>query len=57
MRMLGRPSPVGDDLASLHSGRSVMTNFADKTIWTGDNLAILRGINSDSVDLIYLDPQ
>ena len=33
-----------------------MTNFADRTIWTGDNLDILRGINSDSVDLIYLDP-
>ena len=31
-------------------------NFADKTIWTGDNLDILRGLNSDSVDLIYLDP-
>ncbi len=33
-----------------------MTNFADKTIWTGDNLDILRGLNSESVDLIYLDP-
>ena len=31
-------------------------NFADRTIWTGDNLDILRGLNSDSVDLIYLDP-
>ncbi len=31
-------------------------NFVDKTIWTGDNLDILRGLNSDSVDLIYLDP-
>ena len=31
-------------------------NFADKTIWTGDNLGILRGISSDCVDLIYLDP-
>ena len=31
-------------------------NFADKTIWTGDNLDILRGMNSDCVDLIYLDP-
>ena len=31
-------------------------NFADKTIWTGDNLDILRGLNSESVDLIYLDP-
>jgi site-specific DNA-methyltransferase (adenine-specific) len=30
-----------------------MTNFADRTIWTGD---ILRGLNSASVDLIYLDP-
>ena len=32
------------------------TNFADRTIWTGDNLEILRGLNSASVDLIYLDP-
>ena len=31
-------------------------NFADKTIWTGDNFDILRGMNSESVDLIYLDP-
>ena len=33
-----------------------MTNFADRTIWTGDNLDILRSLNSASVDLIYLDP-
>ena len=33
-----------------------MTNFSDKTIWTGDNLDILRGLNFASVDLIYLDP-
>ena len=31
-------------------------NFVDKTIWTGDNLNILRGMNSECVDLIYLDP-
>ena len=31
-------------------------NFADKTVWTGDNLDILRGLNSGCVDLIYLDP-
>ena len=31
-------------------------NFAPSTIWTGDNLDILRGINSETVDLIYLDP-
>ena len=33
-----------------------MTNFANRTIWTGDNLPIMRGMNSGSVDLIYLDP-
>ena len=31
-------------------------NFAARTIWTGDNLDILRGLNSETVDLIYLDP-
>ena len=31
-------------------------NFASRTVWTGDNLDILRGINSECVDLIYLDP-
>ena len=31
-------------------------NFANRTIWTGDNLDIMRGLNSASVDLIYLDP-
>ncbi|MDE0394983.1 MAG: DNA methyltransferase [Gammaproteobacteria bacterium] len=31
-------------------------NFRTRTVWTGDNLDILRGINSESVDLIYLDP-
>ena len=33
-----------------------MTNLADRTIWTGDNLDILHGLNSASVDLIYLGP-
>ena len=31
-------------------------NWANKSIWTADNLPIMRGMNSDSVDLIYLDP-
>ena len=31
-------------------------NWANQTIWTGDNLPILRGMNSATVDLIYLDP-
>ena len=28
----------------------------NRTIFTGDNLPILRGMDSESVDLIYLDP-
>ena len=31
-------------------------NFADTTIWTGDNPDVLRGLNSETVNLIYLDP-
>ena len=35
---------------------STEPNFANRTIWTGDNLDILRGLNSNCVGLIYLDP-
>ena len=31
-------------------------NVPNRTLFLGDNLAFLRGINSDSVDLIYLNP-
>lgn len=31
-------------------------NWINETMWTGDNLPIMRGMNSASVDLIYLDP-
>lgn len=31
-------------------------NFANRTIFEGDNLAVMEGINSNSIDLIYLDP-
>ena len=31
-------------------------NWKNHTIWTGDNLPIMRGMNSRCVDLIYLDP-
>ena len=31
-------------------------NWANRTMWTRDNLDIMRGMNSESVDLIYLDP-
>ena len=32
------------------------TNWQNRTLWTGDNLDIMRGMNSESIDLIYLDP-
>ncbi|MBC6438406.1 MAG: hypothetical protein GDA52_09810 [Rhodobacteraceae bacterium] len=31
-------------------------NFSPASVWTGDNLHVMRGINSRCVDLIYLDP-
>lgn len=31
-------------------------NWANQTIWTADNLPVMRGMNDQSVDLIYLDP-
>ena len=31
-------------------------NATNRTMWTGDNLPVLHGINSDCVDLVYLDP-
>ena len=31
-------------------------NWKSKTIFTGDNLHVMRGMNSGCVDLVYLDP-
>ena len=31
-------------------------NFKDRTLWIRDNLEVMRGMNSETVDLIYLDP-
>ena len=31
-------------------------NWENKTLFVGDNLHVLRGMNSETVDLIYLDP-
>ena len=36
--------------------KKLEVNWANRTIWTGDNLSVMRGMNSESVDLIYLDP-
>ena len=27
-------------------------NFGDKTVWTGDNLDVLQGLNSETVDTV-----
>ena len=43
----------GEDVARSPDSKA---NWKEKTIWTGDNLPIMRGMNSESVDLIYLDP-
>ena len=33
-----------------------MSNVANRTLFTGDNLNVMRGMNSGLIDLIYLDP-
>ena len=33
-----------------------MSSIANRTIFIRDNLEVMRGINSASVDLVYLDP-
>ena len=36
--------------------KAAKANFKPRTIWIGDNLDIMRGMNSGVVDMIYLDP-
>ena len=31
-------------------------NWRNRTMWTGDNMPVLRGLNSESIDLVYADP-
>ena len=47
-RKANRPPPCGDNAGT--------PNWLNRTIWTRDNLDVLRGLNSHCVDLIYLDP-
>ena len=44
------------DVPQIKKNVDSQANWKNKTIWTGDNLPIMRGMNSDTVDLIYLDP-
>ena len=32
------------------------SHWQNRTMWTGDDLDIMRGMNSESVELIYLGP-
>ncbi len=34
----------------------IARNYSSGTIWTRDCIEVMRGMNSESVDLIYLDP-
>ncbi len=54
-RQKDKEQPKGDLQKRLQIGVP-KPNWANQTIWTGDNLDIMRGMNSESVDLIYLDP-
>ena len=31
-------------------------NWKNKTVFIGDNVDVMRGMNSQTIDLIYLDP-
>ena len=41
-------------IARLTARVPILTNFADRTIWTGTNLGILRSLNSALADLYIL---
>ena len=38
------------------NGNGGIPNFPNRTIFTGDNLHVMRGMNDACIDLIYLDP-
>ena len=48
-------SPKGARMSTITANMSE-PNFKNRTLWTSDNLDIMRGMNSGSVDLIYFDP-
>ena len=52
VKLPGALSPSRDSSDNLR----MASNFVSSTIWTGDNLYIMRGMNSETVDLIVTDP-
>ena len=52
-------NPIGENCSGgsgIDSDNIHAPNFKHKSLWTGDNLEIMRKLNSNCVDLIYLDP-
>ena len=47
---------MNDGLEILDGSVNPPLNFETGTIWNADNLDVMRGMNSSTVDLIYLDP-
>lgn len=47
---------MNQDLKIPNGSRNPLINFKTGTIWNADNLDVMRGMNSNTVDLIYLDP-
>ena len=40
----------------MHEDVMTEPNFENRTIFVGDNLDVMRGMNSGCIDLVYLDP-
>ena len=51
-RFVGGEERDGRPVAEDYGAR----NFVNRTLWQMDNLLVLRGLNSGTVDLVYLDP-
>lgn len=43
-------------LGQMNARKNMRQQIPNRTLFTGDNLDVMRGINSGSVDLVYLDP-
>ena len=49
-------STTGEIVLRTGNADSPASNWANRTMWTGDNPEIMRGMNPECVNLIYLDP-
>ena len=56
MAMLKTVTRPPTSRTSSSGGGGGCSNWSNQTVWTADNLHVMRGMNSESVDLLYLDP-